>query len=138
MLSRLCLTRNPTFSINDALRHEEHRRVFNINGLSRLTAESVDRSPDDIISFEKLAKGGFNCTFLITMHDNFQLIACILYLVTVPKPYIVASEVTTMDFLCSFGLPIPNVNRYLPTSDNAAETEYIFMEFIDGTKLSDI
>jgi len=138
MLSRLCLTRNPAFSLNDALRHKERRRVFNVNGLSRLAAESVDRSPDDIVSLEKLAEGGFNRTFLITMRDDFQLIARIPYLVTVPKPYAVASEVATMDFLRSSGLPIPNVYGYSPTSDNAAETEHIFMEFVDGTKLSDI
>jgi hypothetical protein len=138
MLSHLCLTRNLTFSLNDALRHEERRRVFNVNGLSRLAAESVDRSPDDIVSFEKLAEGGFNRTFLITMRDDFQLVARIPYPVTVPKSYAVASEVATMDFLRSSGLPIPNVYGYSPTSDNVAETEYIFMEFVDGTKLSDI
>ena len=111
---------------------------MNFNGLSRLAAESVDRSPDYIVSFEKLAEGGFNRTFLITMRDDFQLVARIPYPVTVPKSYAVASEVATMDFLRSFGLPIPNVYGYSPTSDNVAETEYIIMEFVVGTKLSDI
>ncbi|KAG6872117.1 hypothetical protein C0995_012857 [Termitomyces sp. Mi166 len=124
--------------LNDALRHEERRRVFNVNELSRLAAESVDRNPDNIVSFEKLAEGRFNRTFLITMRDNFQLVARIPYPVMMPKSYTVASEVATMDFLRSSGLPIPNVYGYSPTSDNVAETEYIFMEFIDGTKLSDI
>ena len=40
---------NPNvFSINDVPRHEEGRRVFKVNGLCRLAAQSVDRSPDDI------------------------------------------------------------------------------------------
>ena len=43
-----------------------------------------------------------------------------------------------MDFLRSSGLPIPKVYGYSPTSDNVAETEYICMEFVNGTKLSDI
>jgi aminoglycoside phosphotransferase (APT) family kinase protein len=77
-------------------------------------------------------------SFLITMRDDFQLVARIPYLITVPKFYVVASEVATMDFLRSSGLPIPNVYGYSPTSDNAAGTEYIFMEFVNGMNLSDI
>ena len=72
------------------------------------------------------------------MRNDFRLVARILYLVTVPKSFTVASEVATMDFLRSSGLPIPNVCGYLPTSDNMVETEDIFMGFVDGTKLSDI
>lgn len=72
------------------------------------------------------------------MRDNFQLVARIPYPATVPKFYTVASEVATMDFLRSSGLPIPKVYGYSPTSDNVAEAEYIFMDFVDGTKLSDI
>ena len=72
------------------------------------------------------------------MRDDLQLVARIPYPVTVPKSYAVASEVATMDFLRSSGLPIPNVYGYSPTSDNVAETEYIFMEFVHGTNLSDI
>ncbi len=43
-----------------------------------------------------------------------------------------------MTFLRSSGLPIPKVYGYSPTPDNAAETEYIFMEFVQGTKLSSV
>ncbi|THU92318.1 hypothetical protein K435DRAFT_800562 [Dendrothele bispora CBS 962.96] len=132
------LVDNSRWVFNDALRHEERRRVFNVNGLSRLAAESTNRSPDDIVGFEKLAEGGFNRAFLITMRDSFQLVARIPYPVTVPKFYTMASEVATMDYLRSFGLPIPNVYGYSPTSDNVAETEYIFMEFVNGTNLSEV
>ncbi|THH18002.1 hypothetical protein EW146_g2913 [Bondarzewia mesenterica] len=124
--------------INDALRHAERRRVFNVDGLRRLAAQSIDRSPDDIVDFAKLAEGGFNRTFLITMRGGFQMVARIPYPATVPKYYTIASEVATMALLRSSGLPIPDVYGYSPAPDNAAETEYIFMEFIQGTKLSDI
>ena len=43
-----------------------------------------------------------------------------------------------MALLRSFGLPIPEVYGYSPTPNNAAGTEYIFMEFVQGTNLSDI
>lgn len=125
-------------SINDVLRHAERRRVFNIDGLRQLAAQSVNRSSDDIVDLKKLAEGGFNRTFLITMHGGFQMVARIPYPVTIPKYFTVASEVATMDLLRSSGLPIPKVYGYSSVPDNVAETEYIFMEFIEGTSLSDI
>ncbi|KAG9019460.1 hypothetical protein FRB90_001934 [Tulasnella sp. 427] len=124
--------------INDALRQAERRRVFNVDGLCRLAAQSVDRSPDEIVNFAKLAEGGFNRTFLITMRDGFQMVARIPYPATLPKYFAVASEVATMDFLRSSGLPIPKIYGYSPTPNNAAETEYILMDFVRGTKLSEV
>lgn len=124
--------------INEALRLSERRRIFNVNGLRRLAAESVHRSPDEIVDLVKLGEGGFNRIFLITMRDGFQMVARIPYPVTVPKALAVAGEVATMEFLRSCGLPIPKVYGYSPAPDNASETEYIFMEYVRGTKLSDV
>ncbi|KAF9562413.1 hypothetical protein CPC08DRAFT_742207 [Agrocybe pediades] len=70
------------------------------------------------------------------MHGGFQMIARIPYPVTQPKFYAVASEVATMAFLRAHDLPVPKVYGYSPTSDNAAKTEYIFMEFVKGKKLT--
>ncbi len=126
------------FRFNDALRHAERRLVFDVEGLRRLAAQSVDRSPADVVNLSKLAEGGFNRTFLITLRDDFQMVARIPYPTTVPRYYAVASEVATMEFLRSPGLPVPQVYGYSPGSDNAAKTEYIFMEFMRGTKLSDV
>ncbi|KAL4068939.1 kinase-like domain-containing protein [Scleroderma yunnanense] len=122
--------------INDVLRHAERRRVFNVDRLRRLAAKSVHRSPDDIVDLKKLAEGGFNRTFLITMRGGFQIVARVPYPATIPKYFAVASEVATMALLRSSGLPIPEVYGYSPVPDNVAETEYIFMEFVEG--LSDI
>jgi hypothetical protein len=134
-----CLThKSNVFSINDALRHAERRHVFNVGGLLQLAAASVDWSPTDVLNLKKLAEGGSHHTFLITMHDKFQMVARIPYPITIPKKLVVASEVATMGFLHSFGLPIPEVYGYSASTDNAAETEYIFMQFIRGTSLSDI
>jgi hypothetical protein len=72
------------------------------------------------------------------MRDGFQMVARIPYPVTVPKYYAISSEVATMAFLRSSGLPIPEVYGYSPVADNVAETEYIFMDFVRGTKLGDV
>ncbi|KDR80936.1 hypothetical protein GALMADRAFT_153330 [Galerina marginata CBS 339.88] len=121
--------------VNNDLRLAERRHEFNVDELCRLAAQSVGRTSQDIHTFVKLAEGGFNRTFLITMHDGFEMVARIPYPVTVPKFYTIASEVATMRFLRSSGLPVPEVYDYSPSSDNAAKTEYIFMEFIRGMNL---
>ncbi|EIW87457.1 hypothetical protein CONPUDRAFT_116728 [Coniophora puteana RWD-64-598 SS2] len=66
------------------------------------------------------------------------MVARIPYPATIPKKFAVASEVATMALLRSSGLPIPEVYGYSASTDNAAETEYIFMQFVQGTSLSDI
>ncbi|KAG6819121.1 hypothetical protein H0H93_015162 [Arthromyces matolae] len=124
--------------VNDELRLAERKREFDVNELCRLAAQSVGRSSEDIKTFVKLAEGGSNRVFLITMHDGFKMIARIPYPVTAPKFYAVASEAATLCFLRSCGLPVPEVYGYSPMSDNTAKTEYIFMEFVSGTKLSDL
>jgi len=108
--------------MNDALRHAERRRVFNVDGLCRLAAQSADRSSDDVVDLEKLAEGGFNRTFLITMRGGFQMVARIPYPATIPNYFAVASEVVTMALLRSSGLPIPQIYGYSPAPNNAAET----------------
>ncbi|KAI4947827.1 hypothetical protein J4E86_008343 [Alternaria arbusti] len=72
------------------------------------------------------------------MRDGFQFIGRIPYPVTEPKHLVIASEVATMDFLRLHGIPVPKVYSYSATPENAAGTEYIFMEFIRGINLGDI
>jgi len=103
-----------------------------------LAAAAVNQNVEDVTSFEKLAEGGSNRTFLITMCDSFQFVGRIPYPVTEPKHFVVASEVATMDFLRLHGIPVPKVYSYSATSENAAGTEYIFMDFIRGINLDDI
>ncbi|KAF2258835.1 kinase-like protein [Lojkania enalia] len=123
---------------NDALKHSERRRVFNVSEFKRFAAAAVNQNVEDVASFEKLAEGGFNRTFLITMRDGFQFVGRIPYPITEPRHLVVASEVATMDFLRSHGVPVPQIYSYSATSENAAGTEYLFMELIRGTNLGDI
>ena len=57
---------------------------------------------------------------------------------TAPKYYAVASEVATIENMCSFVFPIPKIYGYSPDSDNAAGTGHILMELVQGSKLSAI
>lgn len=106
--------------------------------LKRLAAMSVQQREEDIISFEKLAEGGFNRSFLVTMRNSLRLVARVPYPVTKPKFLVIASEVATMDFLHSHGIPVPKIFGYSAAMDNPAGTEYIFMEYVQGTNLGDI
>ena len=126
------------FSYNDAYRRKLRKRVFNVPQLIQLAARSVERNADEVITFEKLAEGGYNRTFLSTMQDGFQLVVRIPYVSTEPRQLLVASEAATLDFLWSHGLPVPKVYGYSATADNPAGTEYMFIEFIHRTNLGDI
>lgn len=131
----VCLTGS---SYNDALRHRERRRAFNVSELKRLAARSIHRNEDDVVGFEKLAEGGFNRSFIVSMRGGFKFIARIPYPLTEPKSMLVASEVATMDFLRFHGIPVPTVFGYSLVADNPAGTEYIFMELMQGTNLGDV
>ncbi|KAF7329689.1 Protein kinase subdomain-containing protein PKL/CAK/Fmp29 [Mycena kentingensis (nom. inval.)] len=125
---------------NEALRLKERRRPFNVDGLRRLAAQSVNRHEDDIVELKKVFEGEHDRTLLITMRDGFQMVARIPYPLTVPKYLGVASEVATMEFMrtqCA-GIPIPDVFGYAPDAENVAETPYILMEHVEGTRLSDM
>jgi predicted Ser/Thr protein kinase len=124
--------------LDDASRRSKRRRGFNVAELKRLAATAINRNADEVARFEKLAEGGFNRTFLITMHDGFQFVGRIPYPVTEPKQSVVASEVATMEFLRSHGIPVPKIYDYSATSENLAGTEYLFMELVRGTNLGDI
>ena len=120
------------------MKHSERRRCFNVLGLKSLAASAVNKTVEDVARFEKLGEGGFNRTFLITMHDGFQLVGRIPYPTTEPKQLVIASEVATMDFLRMNGIPVPKIYGYSTTSENLAGTEYMFMELVRGSNLGEI
>jgi hypothetical protein len=60
------------------------------------------------------------------------------YPMTEPKHLLVASEVATMGYLRSHGIPTPEIYGYSKTPHNPAGTEYIFMELNRGINLGDI
>jgi len=122
-------------SYNESRRLSERYMEFNVAELKRTVIQAVDRCEDDIQSFCKLAEGGFNRTFEITMKDSLQIIARLPYPSTLPKRYAVASEVATMDLIRSYGLPVPRIYGYSTTPNNPVGSEYIIMEKTVGKEV---
>ena len=71
------------------------------------------------------------------MDDGFEAIAKIPYHIAVPKHFTTESEVATLDFLQSKGVPVPRVYDWSSKSDNAVGTEYIIMEKAPGQPLEE-
>ncbi|KAI9708771.1 MAG: hypothetical protein M1820_003726 [Bogoriella megaspora] len=122
---------------NEALRLNERNLLFNIPGLLQLAAKAVNGTTKDVAAFGKLAEGGFNRTFLITMKDGLEIVARLPYPVAFPSQLTVASEVATLGLVKSHGVPVPNVLDYSTTSENPIGVEYILMEKAQGEELGD-
>ena len=101
-------------------------------------ATAVHRNVGDIQNFRKLAEGGFNRAFEITMYNGLQVVARLPYPCTYPKRLSVASEVAAMDLIRSYGVPVPKVLDYATTAHNAVGSEYIIMEKVKGRDLGDL
>ena len=91
----------------------------------------------DIVSFTKIAEGGFNRVFEIKIRNGTQILARLPYPSTHPKRYAVASEVATLDFLRHNGIPVPKVTDYCIDSEGPVGAEYILMERALGKPLGD-
>lgn len=105
--------------------------MFDAHELKRVAAASVHRHENDIKGFKKLAEGGFNRIFEITMEgDGTQVLARLPYPSTVPRRLVVANEVATLDLVRSHDIPVPKVLGYSSNPDNPVGSEYIIMEKI--------
>ena len=80
---------------NEHIRLAERYVEFNIGALEAVAVRSVDRKK--VVHTSKLAEGGFNRIFLLTMDDGFEVIAKIPFPLTVPKRLTTESEVATLD-----------------------------------------
>lgn len=85
----------------------------------------------------KLAEGGFNRVFLLTMENSYEAIAKIPYHIAVPKYYATASEAATLEFLRLKGVPVPKVYGYSASVDNPAGVEYLIMEKAKGARIEE-
>jgi hypothetical protein len=123
-------------SYNEPLRLAERRLVFNVDELKEVAAKSVNRSTSDIASFRKVAEGGFNRVFDISMKDGSSVLARLTYPSTLPRRLAVASEVATLDFVRAHGIPTPRILGY-SIDENAVGSDYILMEKLPGRPIGD-
>ncbi|KAF2656341.1 hypothetical protein K491DRAFT_767808 [Lophiostoma macrostomum CBS 122681] len=119
---------------NESQRLAERRLVFNVDELKKATATSVNRPVSDVKSCRKMAEGGFNRVFDISMEDGSSVLARLHYPSTVPRHLAVVSEVATLDFVRAHGIPTPRVLAY-SVDANAVGAEYMLMEKLPGRPL---
>src|SRR5947207_3004981 len=101
----------------------------------RAAARAVNR--DRCINIIKMAEGGFNKVFLLTMDDGYEVAARIPTPTAGPPHYTTASEVATLDFLRNvLELPVPKIFAFSSTVDNPVGAEYIIMERLHGESLA--
>lgn len=122
---------------NEELRRVERRIQFDVNALARAACHSVGRHVNDVASITKLAEGGFNRVLQVTFDDGYAILARLPYKSTVPKHHAVASEAATLALLRAHGVPVPKVLAYSPNNTNAVGTEYMILEKLEGTPLSE-
>jgi aminoglycoside phosphotransferase (APT) family kinase protein len=122
---------------NEPLRLRERTLHSDVAELKKAAATAVGKDAASVQGFHKLAEGGFNRVFELTI-DGLQIIARLPYPSTYPKHLSVASEVATMNLVRSYGVPVPKVLAYSATSNNAVGAEYIIMEKVNGRDLGDI
>lgn len=110
--------------------------MFNVDELKKAAAAVVDMPISEVKSIQKLAEGGFNRVFDISMKDGSSVLARIPYPTTVPRRFAVASEVGTLAFLRARGIPVPRVLGY-SADKNPVGAEYILMEKLPGKPIGD-
>ena len=125
-------------SYNQQLQLAERRLVFNAHELKVVIARLLNRPESDIGTLSKLADGGFNRIFDITMKDDSRIIARLPDPSTHSKRFAMASEVATLNLLRSNGIAVPKVLAYSIDSGNAVGSEYIVMEKILGKPIGDM
>ncbi|RHZ63626.1 putative sensor histidine kinase/response regulator [Aspergillus thermomutatus] len=142
---RMCeLTEKIEQLIQKESAHNEHLRLaerylpFDIPALMNVIAAASGHATSDIVSFYKMAEGGFNRLFQATFTDGKHVVARLPYPSTAPEHYTVASEAATLDYLRLHGIPTPGVYAWCSTKANPVGAEYILMEKLDGTPLGDI
>lgn len=108
-----------------------------MDALARAACHSVGRHINDVASISKLAEGGFNRVLQVAFNDGHVILARLPYKTTVPKHHAVASEAATLEFLHAHRIPVPKVLAYSADQKNAVGSEYLLLERLQGTTLSD-
>ncbi|KAL7777655.1 hypothetical protein CFE70_004322 [Pyrenophora teres f. teres 0-1] len=109
---------------NENVSLAERRLLFNVDELKKAAASSVNKSKSDVKSIRKFAEGGFNRVFEIGIIDGTSVLARLPYPSTQPRRLAVASEVATMNFVRTHGVPTPQTLGYA-IDENPVGSEYL-------------
>ena len=109
-------------------------RQFNVEALKKVNAEAC--GAQTVVGIEKIAEGSYNKIFNIKVDNGKKVIARIPTPLAGPDHLVTASEVATMDYIRSLGVPIPRVLAWCSNaSSTSVESEYIIMEKAQGIEL---
>jgi hypothetical protein len=118
------------FLYNEQARLRERCMRFDVSALEKAIETHVGHG--SVKTLVKISEGGFNRVLSATMEDGFRAIVKIPFWISVPKAYATASEVATLTFLRSKGIPVPKVYGWSSTTDNLVGVEYVIMEHALG------
>ncbi|RMZ75960.1 hypothetical protein DV737_g5059, partial [Chaetothyriales sp. CBS 132003] len=101
--------------------------------------DKTDCQPEsEIKEFIKLAEGGFNRVFQITMKDGSEVLARLPYPSTKPDRFTLASEVATLDLARVNNVQVPKVLHYCIDADNPVGAEFVIMEKVPGRSIGNM
>lgn len=120
---------------NEKLRLTERHLVFDVQALIQSIARAVNQSLPAISSFRKVAEGGSYRVFEATIDGTDPVIARVPYPCSLPRSFGLASEVATLQYLYSKGLPVPRILDWNCTSNNDVGCEYMLMSKAPGMEL---
>ncbi|KAL5341350.1 kinase-like domain-containing protein [Aspergillus crustosus] len=104
---------------NEKLHLAERHAPFNASALSSAICASVNRRVPDLNSITKLAEGGYNRVLEARFGDGYSVLA----------------EAATLGLLRAHGIPVPGVLAYSADAANAAGSEYLILEKLEGEPL---
>ncbi|KAG4434115.1 hypothetical protein IFR05_010395 [Cadophora sp. M221] len=120
----------------DSQLRERYKRL-NVSELKKIAAKVIGAQA--CVSINKLAEGGFNKVFRLSMDDGTIVIARIPNPNAGPPFKTTASEVATMDFArTALEIPVPKVLSWSGEAENPVESEYILMEEATGNQLGEV
>ncbi|GMF71552.1 unnamed protein product [Aspergillus oryzae] len=116
----------------------ERYREYDILEVQKIATELS--SSGSCVSMAKIGEGSYNKSFKLTMGNGKTVIARILNLNTGPAFLTTALEVTLMDFITIFYLPVFKVLAWNSAIDsiNRVGAEYIIIEHAPGKNLADV
>lgn len=120
-------------SFNEKERMAERFVRFNVPELMRTAAMAIGR--DRCVDIMKITEDDFNKIFLLTMNDEYEVIARIPTPIAEPAHYTTATEVATMNFLRTrLNISTPRVFAWASRvgGDNPVDAQYIIMKKMQG------